>query len=269
MKNRTTTGAGLIALLLFALYMGGWVFAVLYMAAVCLALFEMFRALSAAGHRPVQWPTWLCMIGSIPYFLLSTNAVLFPLITITCMTVSAIVIFRSNPKLEDVLVSLMPLFGVAMPGMCLLGLLHVAPRTLQTVLLSCAFFIPVMGDMMAYFVGTRIGKVKLNPAVSPKKTVEGAIAGLAASLIAALAIYGIGRIYSSVLPPLWHFVVIGIAGGLVGQLGDLFASLIKRHCNVKDYGAIFPGHGGMMDRLDSILFTAVMIYMYQTIVNGI
>ena len=67
------------------------------------------------------------------------------------------------------------------------------------------------------------------------------------------------------MPPLWHFAVIGLVGGIVGQIGDLFASLVKRHCGVKDYGTIFPGHGGMMDRLDSVLFVALLVYMYQSI----
>jgi phosphatidate cytidylyltransferase len=60
----------------------------------------------------------------------------------------------------------------------------------------------------------------------------------------------------------WHAVVLGIFGGLAGQMGDLFASLMKRHAGVKDYGAIFPGHGGMMDRLDSVYWATVVMYVY-------
>ena len=67
------------------------------------------------------------------------------------------------------------------------------------------------------------------------------------------------------LPPVWHYVLLGFVGGAVGQMGDLFASLIKRHCGVKDYGKLFPGHGGMMDRIDSVLFMAVLVYIYQSI----
>lgn len=67
------------------------------------------------------------------------------------------------------------------------------------------------------------------------------------------------------MPPIWHFVIIGFVGGIAGELGDLFASLVKRHCGIKDYGNIFPGHGGMMDRLDSVLFVSVLIYLYQSL----
>ena len=98
----------------------------------------------------------------------------------------------------------------------------------------------------------------------------GAVAGLVGSEITGLVIWWIvytatGGAANSAMPPLWHFAVIGVVGGVVGQIGDLFASLVKRHCGVKDYGTIFPGHGGMMDRLDSVLFVALLVYLYQSI----
>ena len=82
-------------------------------------------------------------------------------------------------------------------------------------------------------------------------------------MLTAFAIYLITLTFTSSLPGVWHFVLIGLIGGLVGQVGDLFASIIKRHSQVKDFGHIFPGHGGMLDRLDSILFVAVFVYIYQ------
>lgn len=64
------------------------------------------------------------------------------------------------------------------------------------------------------------------------------------------------------MPPLWHFLVLGLIGGVFGQLGDLSASLVKRYCGVKDYGTLFPGHGGMMDRVDSVLFVTYVVFGY-------
>ena len=66
----------------------------------------------------------------------------------------------------------------------------------------------------------------------------------------------------TVMPPFWHFLILGLCGGIAGQLGDLFASLVKRHCGIKDYGTIFPGHGGVMDRLDSVFWATVVMYVY-------
>ena len=98
----------------------------------------------------------------------------------------------------------------------------------------------------------------------------GAVAGLIGSTLTALIIYGMTLTFMpaadvSLMPSIWHFVIIGFVGGIAGELGDLFASLVKRHCGIKDYGNIFPGHGGMMDRLDSVLFVSVLIYLYQSL----
>ena len=85
-------------------------------------------------------------------------------------------------------------------------------------------------------------------------------------MLGALIVYGItAACVEAALPPVWHYVLLGLVGGVAGQMGDLFASLIKRHCGVKDYGKLFPGHGGMMDRIDSVLFMAVLVYIYQSI----
>ena len=69
--------------------------------------------------------------------------------------------------------------------------------------------------------------------------------------------------------PLWHALLLGLICGVAAQMGDLFASMLKRHCKVKDFGSIFPGHGGMMDRLDSILFTSIVIFCYRALLFGL
>lgn len=267
MTTRIVTGAGLLALLIFGLWMGGWVFAVLWIGAVLIAIHEVFTALGKAGDRPVAWPTFAALLISIPSFLLfgqeDTVAVLVATVFFTFLTVCVIVLFRREPTLDAMLVSLLPLFSVALPCMCLLALARL-PVAQQRALLALTFFVPVVGDTAAYFVGVRYGHVKLSPIVSPKKTVEGAAGGLIGSVLMALVIY----LLSAALEPslhIWHFLAIGFFGGMIGQIGDLFASIIKRHCGVKDFGNIFPGHGGMMDRLDSILFVAVFVYAYHLV----
>lgn len=124
-----------------------------------------------------------------------------------------------------------------------------------------AFLVPWMTDAGAYFVGCSIGKHKLNPAVSPKKTVEGSIGGIAFGTVSVL-IYGfiIEKMFG--LSPQYGWLAFaGFVISAVAQCGDLIASLIKRHYNVKDYGNIFPGHGGVLDRFDSVIAAAPFLYI--------
>jgi phosphatidate cytidylyltransferase len=118
--------------------------------------------------------------------------------------------------------------------------------------------IVMSGDTAAFYVGSTLGKRRLYPLVSPKKSVEGMFGGLAGSVI------GTFLARAAFFPELSAVdcVVTALLVGLVGQLGDLFESLLKRSFGVKDSGNIFPGHGGMLDRLDSVLFAAPTLYVY-------
>lgn len=262
MMTRIITGACLTAFLAFALAMGGWVFSTLFMIFLAFAMFEMYRAMGTAGHRPVQWPSWICLVTCIPLFLLlGSVGTLMPLVAGACMAIAAMVMFRDEPRLEDICFSCLPLICVLLPGMCMVGLQNAPERAHQLLLTLMAFGVPLMGDTAAYFIGSRFGKRKLCPAVSPNKSVEGAAAGLVGSMLFGLALWAIFLFFTD-LPPFWHFLMLGLFGGIAGQLGDLFASLVKRHCGIKDYGTIFPGHGGVMDRLDSVFWATVVMYIY-------
>lgn len=115
-------------------------------------------------------------------------------------------------------------------------------------------------DTCAYCVGMLIGKHKMAPRLSPKKSVEGGIGGIAGaaliSVLYALAINHFGHAGVSIVT----FAIIGAAGGAISQVGDLAASAIKRNHNIKDYGKLIPGHGGILDRFDSVIFTAPLIF---------
>ena len=124
-------------------------------------------------------------------------------------------------------------------------------------LISYLILVTKSGDIGAYFVGTRLGRHRLIPRISPKKTVEGALGGLLFSIIASLACIGF-------LPSLTFasLFILGLLLGVVAQVGDLSESLIKRDCEVKDSGSTLPGLGGVLDAIDSILFTAPVFYFY-------
>lgn len=130
------------------------------------------------------------------------------------------------------------------------------------------------GDTAAYFVGRAFGKHKLAPIVSPNKTVEGAVGGVVGSMLLGVivtacysALHGelVGMpLHTIGLSYYLLIALLGCVGSVLGIAGDLFASVIKRQCGIKDYGTIFPGHGGIMDRFDSVLFIAPLIAMVVT-----
>jgi phosphatidate cytidylyltransferase len=114
------------------------------------------------------------------------------------------------------------------------------------------------GDTGGYFAGRFLGKHKLYEAVSPKKTVEGAIGGLAGSILGAV----LAHFWFLPSLPLEHGVPLAIVAGALGQAGDLGESVLKRSTGVKDSGAIVPGHGGILDRVDALLVTSTVTYLY-------
>ncbi len=115
------------------------------------------------------------------------------------------------------------------------------------------FSIPIVSDTVAYFVGISFGKRKIWVNVSPKKSIEGSLAGLLASVLLIVIFNAYFEIFNT--NSLWHLILIGIFIGVFTQLGDFFESGIKRCVNVKDSGKILPGHGGVLDRIDSLIFT--------------
>jgi phosphatidate cytidylyltransferase len=120
-----------------------------------------------------------------------------------------------------------------------------------------------IADTGAYFAGRFLGKTKLYEAVSPKKTRAGAVGGLAGSLAAAAVLK---LVHFDALTWL-DVVLVAIPGGILGQMGDLAESMIKRSVDVKDSGALLPGHGGMLDRIDAVLFIAPYVYLYLTVIK--
>ncbi len=165
-------------------------------------------------------------------------------------------------------------FALTITTMCTLGLwslVYMYDRYRSNVGLFyviAALAIPWFADGGAYFGGSFLGKHKLCPKISPKKTVEGAVAGVIAGTFIPLiegVIFTQFFFHGEVSVNYISFAVIGLLGSVISILGDLSFSLIKRSCGIKDYGSLIPGHGGMLDRFDSVIFTAPLIMIIDMV----
>lgn len=249
-------------LILLLLYLGpAWGWLVFIGAATLIGASELF-AMTHSGDRVAQA---LGVLGALGVFVVlwfaSTDArVLLAAMLLLPLFGMLATLWRlgdmSTAALRVAAATFGPLYlGAGMGAIALLkknGGEHGPGLVVLSLMLSW------MSDTGGYFAGRFLGKHKLYEAVSPKKTIEGAIGGLAGAVGGAL----LGSFfYLKVLPPL-HAVALGIVGGALGQLGDLGESLLKRSVGVKDSGGIVPGHGGILDRVDALLVTASLCYLY-------
>lgn len=265
MRQRIITGIMIIAAVALILYVRTWLAFVAVTALMLGGMWEEFGAFQHAGHHPVRWPALVLVVLIVPGFHFLGILVIAPLLITGTMFAMLVVCMRKEPVWLDAAVSLYPIYTIFFPLALLLLLFRsdFQPYGLQLIVL--VLIIAYLGDTAAYFVGSLWGKQKICPAVSPKKTVEGAVAGLVASVGGAVAfVMLIGRADAEFS---WlAAAVLGLLGGVAGQVGDLAASLVKRHCGVKDFGSVFPGHGGIMDRIDSMLFTLMVVCSYVLLV---
>ncbi len=259
MLKRVLTGLALSAVTLCALLLGKHALWGLLFVCQMLCMWEMLSAVKSAGFAPVRFVYLLYAAALVPVsaFFGSSGA----LITILMGVLAAmtLVTLKTEPDSKALLYGLLPAVYPAIPMTALL-LLAARPENDWRFYLFLTLCIPIGCDTFALFVGKAIGKHKLHPHVSPHKTVEGAVGGVFGAMLFAVAVWAIARFGEGLsVPPLWVILLLGFFGAFFSEVGDLAASYIKRVCAVKDFGWIFPGHGGMLDRMDSVMFSAVFI----------
>lgn len=276
MIRRRITGI-ILAVVLCALWtVQGWPLRIGFVCMMVMSIWEMYGAFEVRGARPIRWIGIAYALAVVPAYLRFGMQALMPLMALCLMLGLGGVILRGEIDFDSAVATLFPLLY---PG-CLITLffpiMDLQPRMHSSMALGLLFLVALMNDLFAYEVGMRIGKRPLAPALSPKKTIEGCIAGLCASLVFAVLIPFVAQLvttyvpplqqYAAPLPPYWLFALLGVVGGVAAQIGDLTASMVKRYCGVKDFGAIFPGHGGMLDRIDSVLFNGVVVYVFLAVI---
>lgn len=282
MKQRVITGVFFAILILAGIVCRSWVMLALLSAAMIIGTMEVYKALRATGIEPVRWAGYVyccltiiaeCIAFYAPNRMnLSTIALLLGM-----MAAMTRLVCRGKIAAESLIATVFPMLYPGIFFMVLMDMLRFENAGVITVALVLAFFTASINDVFALFSGMLFGKHKLSPVLSPKKTIEGAIGGLIAGTLFTMAVPALVRVIFafnpdvvaglSVLPPLWSFALLGIIAGIFSQVGDLTASMIKRHCGVKDFGRLLPGHGGIMDRLDGVLFCGAACYVFFKIVG--
>lgn len=274
MLKRAVTAIILVGYAFAMLYLGtavhyGFLDA-LIMSFAFVGTYEMYHTFRKSEYKN-SWgaPLLLCVAIYPLWYFLGYKGILIALSLSICLAL-AVFTFKAEMELKDLLATI---FSLIYP-MALVSLAFALSGEFPcggTFAISFAIFLPVFSDTFAYLVGSTLGKRKLCPSISPKKTVAGAIGGLLGSVLCAVTFFLLFDLYAvipvgyvsfsdSVAVRAVVFVVLGIVGGVLAEIGDLAASRIKRTINIKDFGNIFPGHGGVLDRLDSIMFTLVMFF---------
>lgn len=254
MKQKIITGAILTATLFPALYFGGWFFEVV------IFVFLFIGALEFASVKGKHWPLWMkgLMVVFINALAYSPRSFFAANVILLLIIVFFLTILFDWFDIFD----LTYVFTMVL----MVGIAIQAVRAIQTYGSSVIVYIAVATyacDTGAYFIGVLFGRHKLNPRISPKKTIEGSIAGWIFGTVFSLifAYFYLTRKFD------WSLIILAsIIMPPIGQIGDLAFSAIKRYFNVKDFGTIFPSHGGVLDRIDSLLFNfmafhAILIWL--------
>lgn len=274
MLKRIITGVFLILYAFGLVTVGAWypiAVDVLIYSFMLLGVYEMLHSFSVSGYKVYKLAPVLMSITSFPlvyFFGLVGLAVDF---AICLMIVMIQFIFAKDRTLNDLFASI---FTMIYPAL-FMSVAFVITREVNAVYVACfAILVPVASDSFAYFVGRLVKGPKLCPTISPNKTISGAVGGLMGGVLASGIVYTLFEHFAvfgdMIVAPLFTpnqyvnlaiYLVIGLLGSVICQLGDLFASRIKRCIGIKDFGKIFPGHGGGLDRLDSIMFMLVVLFV--------
>lgn len=266
LKKRITSALLILSLAaIVTFYFPNWVFSLLASSMIGCALWEFFGMAERKGIFVYKYFGILIgmLVPIIIYFQLGTEGYFamepFSIVIACLLTFVLLFIRRENSQsLASVAVTMFGLLYIAWFFSFFIKLKFLPQGAL---LVSFLILVTKMGDVGAYFVGKLFGKHSLIPRISPNKTVEGTIGGLVFSIAAAL----LGKLYLPNFSHL-HLLLLGLLLGILAQVGDLAESLIKRDCAVKDSGDNISGFGGMLDVIDSLLFTAPIFYFYVKVI---
>jgi len=283
MAKRIVTSVIGLPILIVIVYFGGIPLQVGFLVLSCIALTEFYSALenssaSSNDSKIAEFPVhgrkalfrrisvnYISYVFTVIYYLLLPQVYnkpyFFILITAFIIVLMVtMVLFFGKVNIMDCAIALFGFFYTAFP----LSFVYMIRDYKYGAYFVWLVFITAFGcDVFAYFTGRAIGRHKLAPELSPKKTVEGAAGGvIGACLLSVLfGMFIYKRFHLTEINAKIIFALVGIIGAVFATFGDLAASTVKRYTKIKDFGKIFPGHGGVLDRFDSVIFAAPMMYL--------
>ncbi len=283
--TRTLTAAVFVAVLLSCICWNYYSFAALFFVVSIWGLHEFFKIAEFLGAKPFKWMGFvICFLvytsAAVPNILLITTDsmwVLFGNSVLSLQLLESVLIlifmvfiwglFSKNEKpLKDLAFTILGIFYCTMPFYFLNKIVfggHLAANNYNSHIVLGMILLIWASDTFAYLVGSLIGRTKLNERISPGKTWEGTIGGGILTMAASYIIAGWFPEIQFV-----HWLVISVLVVVFGTVGDLFESLLKRQAGIKDSGKIMPGHGGILDRFDSLIFVTPFVYLYLSWVLG-
>ncbi len=266
-KTRLISGIILVIIALATIIPGGPVLYVTLLAISLIGMQELYRAMKVR-EKNFNFLELAGYAGAVCYYLsllkggeLPQMALMFALVLLM-----AVYVFTYPTYHADQIMSAM--FGILYVAVMLSYIYKTRCLEGGGWLVGLIFLSSWGSDTCAYCVGMLLGKHKMAPKLSPKKSVEGGIGGIVgAALLGAIFALAANKITGAGVNPGQYAIICGV-GGMISQIGDLAASAIKRNHDIKDYGKLIPGHGGILDRFDSVIFTAPIIYYLATFLAG-
>ena len=262
-KTRLISGIILVIIALATIISGSWILFFTLLAVSLIGMRELYKVMKVSDEH-VTVLELVGYLGAVLYYIVmrfdfgsyGTMAIIISMILILFVYVFGYPKYRA----EQVMAAFFGMVYVAV----MLSFIYLTRNLPDGKFLVWLIFLCSWGcDTCAYCVGMLIGKHKMAPVLSPKKSIEGAVGGVVGAAL-------LGVIYAAATQgKMAEYALICAVGALISMVGDLAASAIKRNQNIKDYGKLIPGHGGILDRFDSVIITAPVIYYLAKIILGI
>ncbi len=266
MKTRIWTGVIGLPLLIFILYTGGFILVVGVSILAFVGTMEYTRAINKMIRPKMNVVLMIILTVMLMVTIKLDYYFLMPVLLVAFIIIFCYEILSGNAGIERGSATLMGLIYVPIMfgHLFLFETVNKGPYYMWLI-----FVIAFTTDTAAYFIGKSIGNRKIAPLISPKKTIAGSVGGVVVAALCTILYGTILSSYFSFVLPWYLYLIVGVFGSIAGQCGDLTASMIKRKAKIKDFGTILPGHGGILDRFDSILFIIPLIYIFAKLTIGI